>query len=100
MAGRGKHGVDNDTMRRCTDRQQDASSLPRGERLWKLMACGQGLARTGCHGVDNDIMRGRRAVGLTQLGQARERLSQGLERAKLGGDVRAMIAGYLLCAGV
>jgi LuxR family maltose regulon positive regulatory protein len=31
-----------------------------------------------------------------ELGQAREHLSQGLERAKLGGDVRAMIAGYLL----
>lgn len=31
-----------------------------------------------------------------ELGQAREHLSQGLERAELGGDVRALIAGYLL----
>jgi cation diffusion facilitator CzcD-associated flavoprotein CzcO len=31
-----------------------------------------------------------------ELGQAGDYLSQGLERAELGGDVRAMIAGYLL----
>jgi LuxR family maltose regulon positive regulatory protein len=31
-----------------------------------------------------------------ELAQAREHLSQGLERAELGGDVRALIAGYLL----
>src|SRR5690606_10135800 len=33
-----------------------------------------------------------------QLVSAREHLSQGLERAELGGDRRAMIAGYLLIA--
>ena len=31
-----------------------------------------------------------------QLGEASDFLSRGLERAELGGDVRAMIAGYLL----
>ncbi|MCL4297721.1 MAG: hypothetical protein KJ077_18410 [Anaerolineae bacterium] len=31
-----------------------------------------------------------------ELEQARDHLSRGLERAELGGDVRAMIAGYLL----
>lgn len=31
-----------------------------------------------------------------ELEQARDHLTQGLERAELGGDVRAMIAGYLL----
>jgi len=33
-----------------------------------------------------------------QLAKAWEHLSQGLERAELGGDVRAMIAGYLVAA--
>lgn len=33
-----------------------------------------------------------------ELAQARDHLTQGLERAELGGDVRAMIAGYLLAA--
>ena len=33
-----------------------------------------------------------------ELGEAGHHLSQGLERAELGGDVRAMIAGYLLAA--
>jgi LuxR family maltose regulon positive regulatory protein len=31
-----------------------------------------------------------------QLGEARHHLSEGLERAELGGDVRSLIAGYLL----
>jgi hypothetical protein len=31
-----------------------------------------------------------------QLADAWDHLSQGLERAELGGDVRAMIAGYLI----
>lgn len=33
-----------------------------------------------------------------ELAEAREHLSRGLERAELGGDTRAMIAGYLLAA--
>lgn len=35
-----------------------------------------------------------------ELGEARSHLSQGLERAELGGDVRALIAGYLLAGRV
>ena len=33
-----------------------------------------------------------------QLSKAQDHLSQGLERAELGGDVQAMIAGYLIAA--
>ena len=31
-----------------------------------------------------------------ELAEARDHLSRGLERAELGGDVRALIAGYLI----
>ena len=33
-----------------------------------------------------------------ELAEAWDHLSRGLERAELGGDVRAMIAGYLIAA--
>jgi LuxR family transcriptional regulator, maltose regulon positive regulatory protein len=33
-----------------------------------------------------------------ELAEARERLSEGLERVELGGDVQALIAGYLIAA--
>jgi len=33
-----------------------------------------------------------------ELGEARQHLSEGLKRAELGGDVRSLIAGYLLSA--
>jgi len=33
-----------------------------------------------------------------ELGEARQHLAKGLERAELGGDVRSLIAGYLLSA--
>lgn len=44
------------------------------------------------------IRRGEILYEWNQLASAREHLSQGLERAELGGDRRAMIAGYLLIA--
>ena len=34
----------------------------------------------------------------TSLGDAWDHLSRGLERAELGGDVRSLIAGYVLAA--
>ena len=47
-----------------------------------------------------DIRLGEILYEWNELAEAREHLARGLERAELGGDVRSLIAGYLLAGRV